>query len=504
MEEKFHRFNLVTRLTHLTATILLVMLYATGLRLAWFSGSSPLFEPGGLLDRILPTGQVYRTHLLLGLSLLSVGLVYLIDLQLTGRMYRLTALFFDKKRDYRKKLFYLSIFVVCAVTIISGFSLYIGSYRGAAGYAFMKGLHHYGTALLLILIVVHMVDLVFAKEFRINSIFLGYTVRPFLNLRSLVISVVVAGLVGVGLYRLSVLPKTLPIERLDYNINIDGHAFEQDWSEIEPVRLQAANGANFENTVSEITIRGFRNDLHLFLLIEWVDDTRSFNRNVIKTDSGWFVQVSEFPHLFGETVYYEDRLALSFHHGSDGCAATCHIREPAGMGRHFTSGDTVDVWQWRSISTNPVGRAVDGWWGRYDNDTTGGRHTDNLASGGCFENLNREWQEPFFLPLGVSMRYWIDPRSEHVTPFFGDEAVSVGARVPGIIVTPPVGDRADVSAVGAWAGNRWTVEISRRLKTGSDFDFDLTGSCYMGIALFDNAEKKHAFHLPSIRLEIEP
>ena len=101
------------------------------------------------------------------------------------------------------------------------------------------------------------------------------------------------------------------------------------------------------------------------------------------------------------------------------------------------------------------------------------------------------------------MRGWIDPHSEYVTPyFFADDNFAVGDEVPGVIVTPFIGDRGDVRARGQWLDGRWTVEFTRPFKTGSSFDIELREEFYLGIALFDNAESKHAFHLRPVRLVI--
>ena len=70
-------------------------------------------------------------------------------------------------------------------------------------------------------------------------------------------------------------------------------------------------------------------------------------------------------------------------------------------------------------------------------------------------------------------------------------------------VAPAVGDRGDVEAHGTWRNGVWTVEFARRLKTGSPFDAVFRGELYLGIAPFDNADSKYAYHLRPIRLVVE-
>ena len=49
---------------------------------------------------------------------------------------------------------------------------------------------------------------------------------------------------------------------------------------------------------------------------------------------------------------------------------------------------------------------------------------------------------------------------------------------------------------GKWAKGKWTMEISRKLVTGSKTDVnfdDLKKSYGFGVAMFDNAQVRHAY-----------
>jgi hypothetical protein len=65
------------------------------------------------------------------------------------------------------------------------------------------------------------------------------------------------------------------------------------------------------------------------------------------------------------------------------------------------------------------------------------------------------------------------------------------------MVAPFAGDRGDISAAMAWKNGKWTLELARKLTTGSktDVQFDNLGSAYLfGVAAFDNAQVRHAVH----------
>ena len=83
------------------------------------------------------------------------------------------------------------------------------------------------------------------------------------------------------------------------------------------------------------------------------------------------------------------------------------------------------------------------------------------------------------------------------------EGLPLGSRVPAVLVAPAAGDRGDVMAEGRWHNGVWTVEFARKLGTGSAYDVRFNGTLSLGIAPFDNAASKHAYHLKPIRLVIE-
>jgi len=89
--------------------------------------------------------------------------------------------------------------------------------------------------------------------------------------------------------------------------------------------------------------------------------------------------------------------------------------------------------------------------------------------------------------------YWILDQEKEP---FDDSKYKPGSEVAGILVAPFVGDRGDISAKAVWSKGTWTLEISRKLTTGSKFDVqfnDLSKQYAFGAAVFDNAQVRHAF-----------
>ena len=298
-------------------------------------------------------------------------------------------------------------------------------------------------------------------------------------------------------------PLTLTSRKINRNVVLDGHGHTIEWYGVDSVLVPVTGGDNFDNSSTNILVKSFRNRRYIFFLFRWQDNSRSFNRRLIKTDSGWIEQKSD-SSIFGESVYFEDQLAVSFHKSSSGCLQSCHLGSSKQAGRHYTNGDTSDVWIWRALSTNPVGEADDGWWAESADDSSAGIRFDNSAGGGYASNLNRDWDEPYILSYHPAFRYWIDMNSEYVMPYRpGLDIFEVGATQPAVVTLPFMGDRGDIRVRGNWANGVWTVELSRSLNTGSPFDISFFGTVWMSLAPFDNSEKMHSYHYKTIKLNIE-
>jgi hypothetical protein len=497
-------YSLAVRLAHFVSIFLLLLLFATGVRLAWLDGDFFSRGTGDLVDTVALTGHIHNLHLICGVILVAVGCFYFVYLLLGGEASRLLLLFLDRRYSFTKKIFYLLALVVGAVSFLSGVTLFNGLYVGSEGYTFMKLLHFYSFVFLVVFTVVHVVDVVISKGMWINEIFFAEPGRGFFNAGAFAAAALPAFGIGVFTYMVLSRPKTLVCKEQNRNIVVDGKAYDIEWLGVDSLVVQTGGGINFAGGSSQVTVKTFHNGQHIYFLLKWTDQTRSFNRHLIKTKDEWVEQASQYIDIFGESIYAEDKVALTFQRDRKGCLATCHVRTPEKMGLHYTDGDTVDVWEWMAVSTNPAGQATDGWWGVWADANMGGRHYDNIASGGYRSNLNEGWMQPYFLPQYGDWRAWIWIDAYDYEPYYEDkDTFSIGARIPAVLVAPATGDRGDVQARGRWYNGVWTVELARRLSTGSSFDAAFRGEWYLGIAPFDNAVSKHAYHLKPIRLVIE-
>ena len=76
--------------------------------------------------------------------------------------------------------------------------------------------------------------------------------------------------------------------------------------------------------------------------------------------------------------------------------------------------------------------------------------------------------------------------------------------IPGVIMSGEFsGDRADVRCAARWAAGRWSLEVARRLDTGSANDVAIESGVFMRVAAFDHTQVRHTRHVRPVRLEVE-
>ncbi|HOZ06964.1 MAG TPA: ethylbenzene dehydrogenase-related protein [candidate division Zixibacteria bacterium] len=496
--------SLPARTAHALAIALFILLAATGLRIAVVNGAEWLSpEVRALIDRLTPTGNIYRLHLFAGVLLAATGIFYCAYLLFTGEHRRLTDLFHRSEYSFTRKLTYLSMLVLAAAALLTGTSLAAGLYSGGPGYLFNSFVHQWSFRLLVLFAALHTLEVSLSLRGRVACMFSGKPLVGAVRWPALAIAAAVAVAGGTALHVSLGRPPTLACRAAGSPIVIDGYLGEGEWAGADSAIVQTQGGANFLYAAAPVTVKTARDRQRIFFLLRWPDDTRSLNRHLVKTDTGWIPERSVFTGPYGEDIFFEDQAALYFSR-SGGCASTCHVGRASRPGRHFTGGDTADVWVWMAVSTNPTAEADDRYWAAPAGESGDGRFFDNLAAGGYRDNLDSILRFPYFVPTHRLFRDWL----LYGTP--GYEAYDhradtfpLGHRIPAVLVAPSTGDRGDIEARGVWREGVWTVELSRLLATGSPTDIGFQSELYLGIAVFDNAEKKHAGHLRPLRLVME-
>jgi hypothetical protein len=290
------------------------------------------------------------------------------------------------------------------------------------------------------------------------------------------------------------------------------------WKDAPPLAVKAVGGKNLPGGTTEVTMRSVYSGDMIYFLVEYKDATESVKRSpwVKQADGSW--QKLKDPNDKGgdNNVYYEDKMAVIWAINAPafeqkGCLSACHTGEGKPYGNKYTAaaGERLDMWHWKGVRTGSVGQVDDQYVDntKYDKEKApeAGRKSDPKTGGGYVDNVSDDKKGPKFALAGnkPAPPYWIvDAEKEP----FDDSKYKANDEVPGIIVSPLVGDRGDIAAKHAWKDGVRTIVIARKLVTNSEFDVqfsDLKKQYAFGVAVFDNAQVRHAYNPGVLKLVFE-
>ncbi len=282
------------------------------------------------------------------------------------------------------------------------------------------------------------------------------------------------------------------------------------WADAEAITAKVAGGANMGT--GEMTIKSVYTEDMVYFYVTYADPTKSFMRSpwVKQEDGTWSILKDPDDVGHDNNLYYEDKMSFIWNIDNSipefetlGCFTGCHAGEDAEFkpyGNKYTAeeGQLADIWHWKSVRN--LNQVDDQYLDhvRYSEETPGaGRHGDPKDGGGYVANNNEDKTAPAFMgPEGYptdGSPGWI-LQSEAVE--FDDSLFVAGDMVPGIVKSQFEGDRGDISAGWVYVDGMWVIELGRALDTGSDYDVlytDLEAAYHFGIAIFDNAQVRHAF-----------
>lgn len=305
---------------------------------------------------------------------------------------------------------------------------------------------------------------------------------------------------------------------------LDGDTKDAIWKTAPVTKLNAVKGCNFKDGKTTATLQVAYDKENIYMLVTYDDPTLSVQRSPYKKQADGSWQKLKDPDDKGgdNCVYYEDKLAVLWNINKSivgfekfGCQIGCHGGEagkPYGNKYVEEEGELGDLWHMKWVRTGaPNSQIDDGYLDhtRYDaqKEKNAGRKTDPKTGGG-YDDVNLVNGKPEFMskdgkPANKGGTYWI--KAEDKVPF-DDAKFKPGDEVASILVAPFVGDRGDVKYVAKWVKGKWVAEISRKLVTGSKYDVqfdDLKKTYGFGVALFDNAQVRHAMVEEPLVLEFK-
>lgn len=294
---------------------------------------------------------------------------------------------------------------------------------------------------------------------------------------------------------------------------IDGDAKDAIWKTAPVNKFEAIKGSNFKGGKTNGTLQVAYDKENIYLLVTYADPTYSLRRSPYqKQADGSWVKLKDPQDKGGDNnVYYEDKLALIWNINNSilgfdrfGCQIACHEGEPGKpYGNKYTeeAGELGDMWHMKFVRGGVIGQIDDQYLDhtRFHPETAkgAGRKSD-AKDGGGYEDVKLVNGKPEFMskdgkPANKGGTYWIKAEDKVA---FDDSKFVAGDEVSSIVIAPFTGDRGDIKVGGKWANGKWTMEISRKLVTGSktDVNFDDLKKTYgFGMGFFDNSQVRHAY-----------
>ncbi len=311
---------------------------------------------------------------------------------------------------------------------------------------------------------------------------------------------------------------------------LDGVADEAAWADAQETVIPVAGG--FNNFAVDASLKSVYSGDTVYFLLTYADPTESWFRSPWqKQDDGTWKQIKDENDKGGDNnTVYEDKFSMIWsvnnsikNFETTGCFVACHAGENSDVkpyGNKYTSaeGELGDIWHWKSVRND--GQIDDQYldWTKFDAEKAkeAGRKSDAKESGGYADNFATmadpadasktvpDKTKPGFTSPNADLTtgapgYILDSEKVALDQAALD-AMPAGSYLPGIIKSPIVGDRGDISASWKWENGTWTIEFSRKLVTASETDVefsDMAGTYYFGLAVFENAQVRHAFQAGS-------
>jgi len=307
---------------------------------------------------------------------------------------------------------------------------------------------------------------------------------------------------------------------------LDGMADDAAWANAQELVIPVAGG--FNNFGTDGKLKAVYSGDTVYFVLTYADPTESWFRSPWqKQEDGTWKKITDPNDKGGDNnTVYEDKFAMIWSINNSiakfetaGCFVACHAGENSDKkpyGNKYTSaeGEFGDIWHWKSVRM--VGQIDDQYLDstRYDAEKAveAGRKSDKKDSGGYADNYASmpdpadstktvpDKTKPGFTSPNIDLTtgapgFILDSEKVALDQAALD-ALPVGSYIPAILKSEIVGDRGDLKAGWNWKDGMWTLEFGRKLVTKSETDVeftDLKAIYYFAVAVFENAQVRHAF-----------
>ena len=339
---------------------------------------------------------------------------------------------------------------------------------------------------------------------------------------------------------------------------LDGDLADPAWSKAIVATVWTEHGGNFSGGAtpgsgqSAVEVRAVHDATYAYFALTWSDPTRSLKHQpLVKRADGWHLAGAESESADRSGLVEDKFSVLIAPPGVPLIGAAIHLSGVplsgmpggrSGRGLHYTKSSRIaDVWEWRSAHGGIID---DCYFGPPVLPTAGqiagrepypGGYRDDPGEAGYADNFNRRVRReagqafdqvtPLRLPRhpaatlvalssgnsggneseSEDARWWLSAGNSVPYSAATNAAVPVGTVIPSILIDRSAsGDRADVVGIAQWNSGRWTLELARKLDTGSANDIAIRSGDLLWVAAFDHSDTRHTRHLRPLILELLP
>jgi hypothetical protein len=283
-------------------------------------------------------------------------------------------------------------------------------------------------------------------------------------------------------------------------------ASSSQWEKAKQATIILTGAGTVGGKVVEQKVKSVYTKDEIFFLFEWPDKDKSMNKKKWRYTGGKWIKQKGDEDRLGVIweIYRVDKFATK------GCAILCHNESTSEKEWYYavsSNKEKADLWHWKSVRSNPVGYTEDGYViANPSKEPEKGRKRD-AGSGKAKGNSTKDESGPAYMQ---------DPSKHASIPgsLLVAESVEIknsstfkeGDEIPGYMLNMGwTGSFADTKTKGVWKDGKWTVMISRKLKTGNDDDvqFNTRKKYPFAIAVFDNAHEHNSYNSEPLKLQFK-
>jgi hypothetical protein len=285
-------------------------------------------------------------------------------------------------------------------------------------------------------------------------------------------------------------------------------AGSSEWNQAKEAKMVLTGAGKFEGKDIELKTKSVYTKDEILFRFEWPDKDKSMQKNAWKFSGGKWNKIKA----------NEDRLGLVFEinridkFATKGCAVLCHNESKNEKDWYYavsSQKEKADMWHWKSVRSNPVGYAEDGYVAfNATKEPEKGRKRDAGSGTKAKNNRTKDKSGPAYMqdpsksasiPGTLLVAQAVEIKNP-TTGFKDDD------QIPGYMLQTGWKDSfADVKAKGTWQNGKWIVMMSRKLNTGynDDIQFNTRKKYPFSLAVFDNSGEHDSYNAEPLKLQFK-